>query len=407
LNFMERVKNIGPGAMVAAAFIGPGTVTTATVTGAQFGYVLLWSLVFSIIATIVLQEMSSRLGIVSRMELGEALRNEFENPVAKWFSIILVVVAITVGAAAFETGNILGGAIAVETLVGIDVNIVGPVIGIIALIILWTGKFKIVERFLVGLVILMSFAFVITAIVIRPNVLEILQGLFVPGIPEGEGLALAVAMIGTTVVPYNLFLHASAVQERWKDPKDLPMARFDTIFSIIVGGIITLAIVITASAAFYGTGVVPEDGAAMAEQLAPLLGTWAKWFFAIGLFGAGITSAVTAPLAGAYATSGALGWRRDLKGRNFRIVLTIIVLVGVVGSGLGYSPVEVILLAQVANGIMLPIAAIFLVYMANNKKRLGEYTNNLTQNILGIIVCAIAVYLGISQLINQLAGIFN
>lgn len=407
MNFMERVKNIGPGAMVAAAFIGPGTVTTATVTGAQFGYVLLWSLVFSIIATIVLQEMSSRLGIVSRMELGEALRNEFENPVAKWFSIILVVVAITVGAAAFETGNILGGAIAVETLVGIDVNIVGPVIGIIALIILWTGKFKIVERFLVGLVILMSFAFVITAIVIRPNVLEILQGLFVPGIPEGEGLALAVAMIGTTVVPYNLFLHASAVQERWKDPKDLPMARFDTIFSIIVGGIITLAIVITASAAFYGTGVVPEDGAAMAEQLAPLLGTWAKWFFAIGLFGAGITSAVTAPLAGAYATSGALGWRRDLKGRNFRIVLTIIVLVGVVGSGLGYSPVEVILLAQVANGIMLPIAAIFLVYMANNKKRLGEYTNNLTQNILGIIVCAIAVYLGISQLINQLAGIFN
>ncbi|ACB84727.1 Nramp family divalent metal transporter [Natranaerobius thermophilus] len=404
MNFVKRLKNIGPGALVAAAFIGPGTVTTATVTGAEYGYTLLWALVFSIFATIVLQEMSMRVGIVSKMELGEALRNEFENPIIKWFSIILVVVAIGVGAAAFETGNILGGALGVETLTGIHVNIVGPVIGIIAAFILWSGSYKIVEKFLIGLVIVMSMAFIITALVVSPNMGEVLSGMFVPEIPEG-GLAFAIGLIGTTVVPYNLFLHASAVQERWTDPKDLPQARFDTFFSIILGGIITLAIIVTASATFYGTGVVPEDGAAMAEQLSPLLGAWAKWFFAIGLFGAGLSSAVTAPLAGAYATAGALGWRRDLKGRNFRIVLMIILAIGVVGSGMGYDPVTVILIAQIANGIMLPIAAFFLIWISNNKKRLGAWTNGPIHNVLGIIVLIVAVILGLKSLYDALTGV--
>ena len=404
MKFFERIRNIGPGALVAAAFIGPGTVTTATVTGASFGYTLLWALVFSIFATLVLQEMSMRLGIVSRIDLGEALRIQFVNPVVKWFSIILVVVAIGVGAAAFETGNILGGAMGVEAITGIPVNVVGPAIGIAAGIILWTGNYKVVEKVLVGIVIAMSVLFLITAIVVRPDIGAILAGMFVPSIPEG-GLALAIGLIGTTVVPYNLFLHASAVRERWDDAKDLPDARFDTFFSIILGGIITLAIIVTASATFHQTGVVPEDGAQMAEQLSPVLGVWAKWFFAVGLFGAGMSSAITAPLAGAYATAGALGWKRDLKGRNFRIVLLIILAVGVIGSGLGTSPVQVILVAQVANGIMLPIAAFFLVFISNNKDRLGEHTNGPVANVLGIIVLGVAIFLGVRSLIDALGGV--
>lgn len=343
MNFIERVKNIGPGALVAAAFIGPGTVTTATVTGANYGYTLLWALAFSIFATMVLQEMSARLGVVSGQELGEALRNEFDNPIIRTISIILVITAIGVGAAAFETGNILGGAMGIETITGIPVNVVGPVMGIVAFAILWSGSYKVVEKVLIGLVIVMSIAFILTAIVIKPDVGAIISGMFVPGIPEGEGINMIVGLIGTTVVPYNLFLHASAVQERWNSADDLPMARFDTIFSIFVGGIITLAIVVTSAAAFHGTGIEIENAGQMAEQLSPLLGAWAKWFFAVGLFAAGFSSAVTAPLAGAYATAGSLGWKRDLKGRNFRIILIIILLVGVIGSSLGASPVQVIL----------------------------------------------------------------
>lgn len=346
MKFIERMKSIGPGALVAAAFIGPGTVTTCTVSGASYGYVLLWAMAFSIIATIILQEMSMRLGIVSREGLGEALRNQFKNPVAKNISIFLVISAIGIGCAAYETGNILGGAMGLSTVSRISSNVWGPILGIVALSILWTGSYKVVERVLIGLVIVMSVAFILTAIVIKPNLAEIFMGMIIPRLPDGAGLTVAVALIGTTVVPYNLFLHSSAVQEKWKDAKDLGIARFDAVFSIILGGVISMAIIVTAAAAFYGTDIEIKNAGQMAVQLEPLLGAWAKWFFSIGLFSAGFSSAVTAPLAAAFATSGALGWKRDLRAKNFRSIWLIVLLVGIIGSSLGYSPVQVIIFAK-------------------------------------------------------------
>ncbi|MCK8827353.1 Nramp family divalent metal transporter [Natroniella acetigena] len=400
MNLVDKIKNIGPGALVAAAFIGPGTVTTATVTGADYGYVLLWAMVFSIFSTIVLQEMSMRLGVISNEGLGEALRGEFENPLMKGLSIFLVVAAIGIGSAAFETGNILGGAMGLETITNISANIWGPIIGLVALVILWLGSYKVVERILVGLVIVMSISFIATAIIIRPNIGAIITGMFIPSIPEDGGLTMAVALIGTTVVPYNLFLHASSVQERWDKPEDLKEARFDTIFSIILGGAISMSIIVTAAATFHSTGVQIQDAGEMALQLEPLFGTWARWFFSIGLFAAGFSSAVTAPLAAAYATSGALGWEKDMDSKKFRAIWLLVLLVGIIGSSLGTSPIQVIVFAQAANGILLPISAIYLVWVMNNKDRLGEYVNTKFNNLLGTIVILVAIMLGARSLLS-------
>ncbi|MGM0411312.1 MAG: Nramp family divalent metal transporter [Bacillota bacterium] len=407
MSIIKKIKNIGPGAMVAAAFIGPGTVTTATVTGASYGYVLMWAITFSIIATMILQEMTVRLGLVSGEGLGEALRAEFDNKVIRNISIFLVVSAVGVGAAAYETGNILGGAMGLETITGISTQIWGPIMGIIAGLVLWSGSYKIIEKVLVALVIFMSVCFVLTAIIIRPNIGAVLSGMFVPSIPKGEGLTLAISLIGTTIVPYNLFLHASSVMDKWDGPEDLAEARFDTIFSILLGGIITLSIIVTAAAALHGTGTEVNNAGQMAKQLEPLLGSWAKWFFAFGLFGAGFSSATTAPLAGTYATAGALGWERDLKSKKYRIVLGIILVVGVIGSALGTSPVQVIIFAQVANGILLPISAIYLIWVMNNKEKLGDYVNKGFSNILGIIVVAFTVLMGVRSLIDVLGGLFG
>lgn len=407
MSIVEKLKQIGPGAMVAAAFIGPGTVTTATVTGASYGYVLMWAVAFSILAVMILQEMTARLGLVTGEGLGEALRNEFDKPFIKGLSIFLVVSAIGIGAAAYETGNILGGAMGLETISGISPNVWGPFMAIIAFAVLWTGSYKVIEKVLVGLVVLMSISFVLTAIIIKPDFSSILAGVFVPRIPEGEGLKLVISLIGTTIVPYNLFLHASSVMDKWGGKEDLKAARFDTIFSILVGGIITLAIVVTASAAFHGTGTEINDAGQMAQQLEPLLGSWAKWFFAIGLFGAGFSSATTAPLAGAYATAGALGWKKDLKSKKFRSILLIILVVGLIGSMVGKSPVQVILFAQAANGILLPVSAIYLIWVMNNKDKLGEYVNTKLTNILGIIVVIITVIIGVRSLISAFTSFFG
>lgn len=395
MTLLDRLKSIGPGAMVAAAFIGPGTVTTASVTGARFGYALIWTIAFSMVATIVLQEMSARLGLVSREGLGEALRGQFDNPVASTLSVALVVSAIGIGTAAYETGNILGGAAGLEGLTGISANLWGPAMGLIAGALLWTGKYDLIEKALVALVSLMALSFLIDAIIIGPDLGALAMG-FVPSVPEGSAF-LITGLIGTTVVGYNLFLHAGSVQERWAGPDELGESRVDTVLSILVGGFITIAILVTAAAAFpVGTNI--ENVSTMAEQIEPLVGTHAKVLFGIGLFAAGFTSATTAPLAGAYATAGALGWDTDLQSTKFRAVWGSILLVGIVFSALGYSPVQAILFAQVANGILLPILAVFLIYVMNDRDILGSYANSTLQNVVGGAVTLIVIWLGLRTL---------
>ncbi len=242
------------------------------------------------------------------------------------------------------------------------------------------------------------------AIVVRPDIAALSFGL-VPTVPEGSALLIA-GLIGTTVVGYNLFLHASTVQEKWDDPDDLDEVRYDTILLIAIGGLITTAIVVTAAAVF-PEGTTIADVGEMADQLEPVMGGFALTFFAIGLFAAGFTSAMSAPLAGAYATAGALGWERDLKSTRFRAIWMTILAVGIVFSGLGFNPVEVILLAQVANGLLLPVLAIFLIYAMNNEELLGEYTNSTLQNMLGILVTLVAIVIGALTLNDNLPAFID
>lgn len=402
---LGRLRNLGPGLLVTAAFIGPGTVTTASVAGASTGYAILWALVFSIFATIVLQEMSARLGIVSREGLGEAMRTTFDNPLVKLGAAVLVVAAITFGNAAFETGNITGAALGLETLTGISPQVWALIVGIAAFALLASGAYRVIERVLVALVIVMSVVFIVTAvIVLRPSDIgNVLAGAFVPRVPPGA-LLTVVALIGTTVVPYNLFLHASSVQEKWPESvpprRALAESRTDTTLSILLGGLITLAILSTAAAAFFGTNTEITDAGQMAEQLEPLLGAAAKYFFAVGLLAAGLTSAVTAPLAAAYATSGALGWERDLRGWRFRAVWAAIIVVGTAFAVFGTSPVAAIVFAQAANGVLLPIIAGFLLYVVNRSDLLGEFKNGPVTNILGAIVVLIAAVIGLRLVLS-------
>lgn len=399
-SFFEKIKTIGPGALVVAAFIGPGTVTTCTLSGASYGYTLLWAVLFSIVATMILQEMAARLGIITRLGLGEALRNTFTSPLGRGFSVTLVILAIFIGCCAYETGNITGGAVGINAITGIDMRIIGPLMGIISFSFLWSGSYKAIEKLLITLVITMSVVFIVTAIIIKPDFAAILRGFFVPTIPKGA-LTFTIGLIGTTVVPYNLFLHASAVQERFKTKEELADSRLDTILSIGLGGIITAAIIITAAAAFHASGIEVKNAGQMATQLEPLLGAWAKWFFAIGLFAAGFSSAITAPLAAAYATSGALNWEKNLKGNKFRAIWMIVLAIGIILSGLGSaSPLSVIVIAQATNGILLPIVALYLLWIMNNKNILGQYTNSALINILGGIVALVTVVLGYRGLVN-------
>ena len=400
---LKRLKQFGPGLLVAAAFIGPGTATTASVAGAETGYALLWALAFSIFATIVMQEMSARLGIVSRLGLGQALRESFDQPLLKGLAVALVLIAIGFGTAAFETGNITGAALGLETVVGLSTRVWALIVGASAFALLATGRYQLIERVLVALVLSMSVVFLLTAIIVKPDLGALFAGLLAPGIPSGSVLTV-IALVGTTVVTYNFFLHSAAVQDKWPaqiaTDTALGESRRDTIVSIILGGAITLAIVITAAAAFFTSQTPIEDAGQMATQLEPLLGTSAKWFFAIGLFAAGMTSSVTAPLAAAYAVTGALGLKPDLASPPFRAVWAVIILIGTGFAWFGTSPVQAIVVAQAANGVLLPLVALFLLRVMNRSALLGAYRNGPLGNILGAIVLLVATGLGAYTLLS-------
>lgn len=395
-------KNIGPGPLIAAAFIGPGTVTVCTLAGVGFGYALLWAMSLSIMATIVLQEMSARLGIITQKGLSSIIRAEIKNPIFKFLAILLILSAIVVGNAAYEAGNITGGVLGLETIIGeikvqignFSINLLSVLIGCIAFSLLFIGNYKVLEKVLIVLVILMSFSFLITAVISKPNIVEVLKGAFIPNFPE-DSLLVVIGLIGTTVVPYNLFLHASLVKERWKTPNDLQFARKDTFIAIVLGGLVSMCVIISATAI---QGDQVKNASDLAKGLEPLFGSFAKYFLAIGLFAAGITSAITAPLAAAYVTSGCLGWSSNMKSKRFRTVWIIILVLGVVFSSLNIKPIDIIKFAQVANGVLLPVIAGFLIWIMNKKSVLGNYKNTLRQNIFGFIILAISILLSVTTL---------
>jgi Mn2+/Fe2+ NRAMP family transporter len=404
-------RGVGPGAVVAAAFIGPGTVTTATLAGASYGYTLLWALTFSIIATLVLQEMSARLGVVTGAGLGEAIRSRFGAGALRVIAIALIVSAIAIGNAAYEAGNLLGATLGMRGVFGGSATLWVPLFAALAFALLWSGHYRAIERVLVAMVVLMSVVFLATTFVLAPPLRELLAGAFIPRIPDdGRALLVALGLVGTTVVPYNLFLHAAAVRERWQHVDDLPAVRADLSVAIILGGIIRMALVVTAAAALREGGQV-TSAAEMAAQLEPLLGPWARVFFAAGLFAAGMTSAITAPLAASYAVAGPLGWPRDLRSTRLRAVWGAVLLAGVpfaiAGTRptipLGFGEVSVIVFAQIANGVLLPAVAVFLLLAVNDRRRMGAHANGAFSNIVGTAVVLITGLIGATAIYRALS----
>lgn len=242
----------------------------------------------------------------------------------------------------------------------------------------------------------MSLAFLTTAIITKPNLLEVAKSMFVPQFPDNSILTI-IGLVGTTVVPYNLFLHASLAKTKWKDKSDLHFARKDTVIAVILGGLVSICIIISASA-------IPSQNISNASDLAkglePLFGVNAKYFLSIGLFAAGITSTITAPLAAAFVATGCLGWDTNLKSKRFRAVWIFILGLGVIFSSIGFKSIEIIKFAQVANGLLLPIIAGFLLWIVNKASVLGAYKNSKLQNMFGVIILVITIFLGVKGILS-------
>jgi Mn2+/Fe2+ NRAMP family transporter len=390
------LKDSGPGAVITAAFIGPGTVTVCTLAGNQFGYSLIWVILFALLATIILQEMSARLGIITSAGLSESLRMTISRKWVFHAAALLIFLAVFVGNSAFEGGNISGAGIGIQ-LIWPDTKqssiYLYPLIGGLAGILLFFGNYKRLQTILTWIVILMSISFLMTAMLIRPDLTAIVKNTFVPNAPEGSWISI-LGIIGTTIVPYNLFLHASLAAKKWNST-DLKAARTDVFQSIFVGCVISACIMICGAAVQH---IQINHITELPTALEPLMGQYAGIFFGLGLTAAGMTSAVTAPLAASLAICGIFGWSTDPKTTKYRLIWLTVLCTGTAISVSGYKPIQIIKSAQFANGLLLPVIVAFLIYAVNNRRLMQGKSNSLIQNFLAMLVWLICISLGIKSM---------
>jgi len=396
----KRLLNILFWSVLSAAFIGPGTVTTAASAGADYGFQILWALVFSTIACVVLQEAAARLTTVSGHNLGQALQAYAPRTAFGQAGLYIVLFSIVLGCAAYEAGNILGASAGVDLIFGINPVWTVLFCGLIAVILLWKGSTHRVVQLLGFIVAFMGFSFLSTTVMMKPDFFEILKGSLIPRFPAHSEL-LILGLVGTTVVPYNLFL-GSGLKHR----QGLREMRVSLTLAIVLGGIISIAVMIV------GTSVTQSfTFETLSQQLTLQLGPWASYMFGFGLFAAGLTSALTAPLAAAITAKSLLAQsERDNKwqsnGRYYRFTWSIVLLTGI---GFGVSriqPIPAIIMAQALNGIILPVIAIFLLLMVNNSSLLSRDTINSNRyNILMGLVVFITIILGLTNVFKALANL--
>ncbi|MCK4837109.1 MAG: divalent metal cation transporter, partial [Candidatus Aminicenantes bacterium] len=287
-------------------------------------------------------------------------------------------------------------------LTGIEVYVWAILISVIAGFVLFWRNYRIIEKLLISLVVVMGFSFFISGVIVKPDLGELIKGL-IPQIPQAsEGikyttdpLILVLALLGTTVVPYNLFLHSATILKKWKKQSDISLMRKDIFLSIGLGGMITISIIITASVVYFLNDITIENPVELSRQLAPLYGgKLAKIFFGIGFFAAGLSSAITAPYAAAWTAAGLFGWKE--KDWKFSLVFLFVIAFGAFVSLTSIEPLQLIVMAQVTNALLLPVVCLFVVYLLN-KKQVGKYKNNILQNILFLIVFLIIILINLKK----------
>jgi len=382
--------------IISAAFIGPGTITTAALAGASFKEALVWALVFATIATVILQEAAARITIASGLSLGEAIAKRYQGKSS--FAIKLFIVgAIVFGGAAYQAGNILGATSGIALIFGLNIKLVTTVIAVICFFLLWGGNAQSLAKFMGIMVALMGLVFIGVAINLDLDIIKLIKGSVIPSIPPGSDLII-IGLIGTTIVPYNLFL-ASGISKG----QELKEMRFGITIAVIIGGIISIAILLV------GTSIQGEFSfQALHMTLEDKLGPWAGIMLGVGLFAAGFTSSITAPLASAITAQSIFGQNNSQwsnTGRKYRLVWIFILASGFLVGISGLRPIPVIIMAQAINGFLLPFITIFLLIIVNDKSILPvSALNSNFSNALMLLVVGVTILFGARNMMKAFSS---
>lgn len=377
--------------VISAAFIGPGTVTTAAMAGSLYKLDLLWAVTFATVACILLQEVSGRLTIVSGLSLGQALQKKYGNERGAWLTFLFGGPVI-LGCAAYEAGNILGAVAGLNLLTAIDLKTLATAITVITFVILWTDKRNTIGWLMTFLVLLMGIAFFALAFNRLFSPAQYVVSMVTPSLPKGSEL-LTLGLVGTTIVPYNLFLGSSISKGQ-----TVPLMRSGIVISVILGGLITAAILV-AGTAVNSFSNFDELGQTLTENLGPLGGA----ALGIGLFAAGFSSAITSPYAASIIASSVFNWTKARQ----RMVWLFVLLTGFAFGISGIKPVPVILAVQALNGLILPLLSAYLILLVNDPSLVNTYRNSRFYNIVLLIIFGSVLFMGLNNIDKSVSTVLS
>ena len=398
---------VGPGFITANVDNDANGIWTYSAAGAQYGYHLLWTMLPTLIALVVIQEMSARMGAVTGKGLSDLIREEFGLRVTFLLMIGLIIT---------NFGNIVGefaGIAGSMELFGISKYYSVPIGALIAWLIVVKGQYKSVEK-----VFLVASFFYITYIVAgflaRPNWLQALETTLIP--PKREILLrpdyiyLVVGLIGTTIAPWMQFYLQASIVEKGVTRRQYNTSRLDVITGCVFAVLVAWFIVVACSATLFAHGFHHVNSAKdAAEALHPLAGDYAYILFATGLLNASLFAAAILPLSTAYTVCEGLGFESGVEKKfndapAFYWLYTLLVAVGAAVILLPDLPlVKISILSQVVNGMVLPVVLIFMLLLINKKYLMGEYVNSRLFNLIAWATVVVMIVLTIA-LLRQQAG---
>jgi len=388
----SKISSVILWSVISAAFIGPGTVTTAVTAGSQFQLRLLWAVVFATLGCVVLQEISARITIASGLTFGQSLVKKFGEHNGKLLQWI-VGGSVVLGCAAYEAGNILGAVAGLNLITGIRTDFLTVVVSLTAGFVLWMGGKNWISNLMMVLVVIMGVAFASLAFSQDITFGNLISSSIIPQMPDGSEL-IVLGLVGTTIVPYSIFIGAGISKGQ-----TIPLMRIGLAISILIGGLITSAILI-AGVSIESFSSFPELASAMTLHM----GSWAGHALAWGLFAAGFSSAITSP----YASSLIATTVFDLKEKSkARIIWMIVLLTGFAFGISGVNPIPVILAVQALNGLILPLLVLYLIIIVNDKSIIGGAAHNKGYNLVLLLILFIVSLIGLNNIDKTISTVFE
>ncbi|TCT37152.1 Nramp family divalent metal transporter [Martelella mediterranea] len=388
----------GPAVIASIAYVDPGNYATNIQAGAGFGYSLLWVVVFANLIAMLFQALSAKLGIVTGRNLAEVCRDEFSKPV-----VILMWIVSEIAAMATDLAEFLGGAIGLALLFQMPLMAGMGVTAIVTygILIFERRGFRPMELIIGSLIALISLCYVVELFIAPIAWGDAATGSVTPRIPDATALAIAVGIIGATVMPHAVYLHSGLTQNRVavKNEKDrkrvLRFSNTEVIVALAVAGIVNMAMVMMAASAFHrGHSEVAEIETAY-HMLTPLLGGAAAAAFLISLIASGISSSVVGTMAGQMIMQGFVGFRIPIWLRRLITMLPAFVVVA-----LGVNATEALVVSQIILSIALPVPMISLLIFTRSKKVMGEYANGRIISALSVIAAVAVLSLNLILLLQ-------